>query len=240
MRKRKKKLKPKEKAPCNDDIISFDGNGFYEFTEKLISNHRDSTIEIEVHLTTTLLDGLLIWKRSERYKDYLSLGLQDGQVRLDYHYSKLGKTVTVVSTEGIADGKNHTIRVTKMKGGDSTLQIDGNAEERGRAGLGREDKDQLNTSKGPLYLGGLPLGTNVEETTLGLYANGFSGCITYINFVYTVGIVTFEIDSQQENFYKTREQGGTVVEDYGGDVSCGSSCARDQILTTEGFNWFGG
>ena len=100
------------------------------------------------------------------------------------------------------------------------------------------DADQLNTSKGALYLGGLPQAANVEETTLGLYTNGFAGCITFINFINTFGTVTVEMNSQDKNFYKTREQGGRVVQDYGGDVSCSSTCSREQ-LTTEGYDWFG-
>ena len=218
---------PREKVPCNDQIISFHGNGFFEFTDKLVTKRRDAIVEIEIHLSTSVPDGVLIWKRSVQYKDYISLGLWGGRVSLDYHYSKLRKTVTVVSTNGIADGKKHSIRLAKLKGGDSTLQIDENPKQWGKAGLGADDLDQLNTSEGPLYLGGLPPDANVEEATLGLYTKGFSGCITYINISNTVGTVTVTANSQDHSsyFYKTREHGGVLVENYGGDVSCGPSCS---------------
>ena len=123
--------------------------------------------------------------------------------------------------------------MTKQKGGDSILQIDDNDGKEGKAGLDSVGKDQINTSKGALYLGGLPLGADVEETTLGLYTNGFVGCVTYISFINTFGTVpvTVEMNSQAKNFYKTREEGGKVVQDYGGDVSCGSTCSRE--ITTK-------
>ena len=120
------------------------------------------------------------------------------------------------------------------------MQIDKNSGKEGKAGLGSVDEDQLNTSKGALYLGGLPPTANVEATTLGLYTNGFAGCITYINFINTFGTVTVEMSSQDKNFYKSREEGGTVVQDYGGDASCSSSCSREPLTTEGSYYWLSG
>lgn len=201
--------------------MSFNGKGFYKFTDKIVSSSEGATIEIEVKLTTSSSDGLLLWKRSERYQDYISLGLKDGFVKLEYFYSEEKKKVTVFSVTRIDDGSEHSVKITKENGGSSTLQIDADEPVLGAAQVRR---DLLNTKKAPLFLGGLSPDDDFTKSTLGLYSNGLSGCISFLSFVNTVGGSTWGLNSQDSGFYAMKDQGGNIVDDIGGDVDCVRSC----------------
>merc|ERR1719309_523318 len=121
-------------------VVTFNGDGFFEFTYKMITHKVDATIDIEIHVTTSVSEGLLLWKRSPRYKDYISLGIIDGFVKFEYYYNNPDKMMSVQSTVRVNDGHLHVIKVGKQKGGDCFLQVDTQEEIRRVGRLGPGDR----------------------------------------------------------------------------------------------------
>ncbi|KAM6218940.1 basement membrane-specific heparan sulfate proteoglycan core protein [Rhynchocyon petersi] len=128
------------------------------------------TIELEVRTTTA--NGLLLWQgvmvgKANQGKDFISLGLQDGQLVFSY---QLGSgEARLVSDDPINDGEWH--RVTALREGQrGSIQVDG---EELVSGQSPGSNVAVNT-KSSIYVGGAP---DVATLTGGRFSAGITGCI---------------------------------------------------------------
>jgi len=217
-----------EAKECMHPTLSFSGNGYFELTQKLMTYKADATIEIDLHITTNARDGLLLWKKSERYQDYIAIGLKNGYVFFEYRYTALALTVTINSETQVNDGTLHKIKATKNTGGSATLKIDQNRPLSMSVDL-RGGKDQLNTRSASLFIGGLP--KDIGLITGGLYSEGFSGCIHYLKVYNTLPNINYGGNSLKDEFFKT---GSPYVESYAG-VDCNKVCPREKKRNMETF-----
>jgi len=224
---------------CTSNIVSFEGKGFYQFDDKIISHQPESTIEIEMKISTKSSHGLLLWKRSQTHRDYISLGLVDGFLVFEYYYNRHQHNVTLVSNTRLDDGVTHLIRVSKHQDGYGTLQVDTGEEIRKQNGLTEQEEDVINTEGGPLYMGGLPRNMRIETATFDHYSARYTGCIQYLSIVNTVkGQAPLTVNTEdKEDFYKPKSAGGSLVEESGG-VVCVESCG-DSSNSGSGTYWAG-
>ncbi|XP_049734154.1 basement membrane-specific heparan sulfate proteoglycan core protein isoform X6 [Elephas maximus indicus] len=128
------------------------------------------TIELEVRTSTA--NGLLLWQgvmvgETSQGKDFISLGLQDGQLVFSY---QLGSgEARLVSEDPINDGEWHRVTVLR-EGRRGSIQVDG---EELVSGQSPGPNVAVNT-KGSIYIGGAP---NVATLTGGRFSAGITGCI---------------------------------------------------------------
>ncbi|XP_075408101.1 basement membrane-specific heparan sulfate proteoglycan core protein isoform X2 [Tenrec ecaudatus] len=128
------------------------------------------TIELEVRTSTA--NGLLLWQgmvvgEGNSGKDFISLGLQDGQLVFSY---QLGSgEARLISEDPINDGEWH--RVTALREGRrGSIQVDG---EELVSGQSPGTNVAVNT-KSNIYIGGAP---DVATLTGGRFSTGITGCI---------------------------------------------------------------
>merc|ERR1712080_681720 len=141
---------------CTSNIVSFEGKGFYQFDDKIISHQPESTIEIEMKISTKSSHGFLVF---------------------EYYYNRHQHNVTLVSNTRLDDGVTHLIRVSKHQDEYGTLQVDTGEEIRKQNGLTEQQEDVINTEGGPLYMGGLPRNMRIETATFDHYSARYTGCI---------------------------------------------------------------
>ncbi|XP_064423963.1 basement membrane-specific heparan sulfate proteoglycan core protein isoform X2 [Latimeria chalumnae] len=147
------------------------------------------TIEMEVRTSSS--NGILFWQGVEtseafhhlhdinqeegevgKGKDFISLGLKDGQLIFSY---QLGSgEANIVSEDIITDGEWHKITAVR-EGRQGYIQVDG---EEATWGLSAGTKIMVNT-KGNIYLGGAP---DADALTGGKFSPEFSGCIKNVVF----------------------------------------------------------
>ncbi|XP_061114862.1 basement membrane-specific heparan sulfate proteoglycan core protein-like isoform X3 [Conger conger] len=142
------------------------------------------TIELEIRTTTS--EGLILWQGVEssgtfrklhaskkelgeegKGKDFISLGLQSGQLVFSY---QLGSgEAEIIFEEPINDGKWH--KVTAVRTGKlGYVQVDGGPISRGHS----QGKSVMVNTKGNVFLGGAP---DMAALTGGKFSSGMTGCV---------------------------------------------------------------
>ncbi|KAM9308338.1 laminin subunit alpha-1 [Gastrophryne carolinensis] len=154
-----------------DTSFYFDGSG-YSVVEKTI---RPTTTQILVHFRTFSPNGLLIYLASNGTRDFLSLEIVDGKLRLSV---ELGSGPLILTTDGsYNDGSWYKVAFQRnkkqgilavMDSYNSTQRETKQGEAPGTASdLNRSDKD-------PIYIGGLPRSRAVRRQ---LSSRTYVGCI---------------------------------------------------------------
>nr|XP_014348776.1 PREDICTED: basement membrane-specific heparan sulfate proteoglycan core protein [Latimeria chalumnae] len=168
------------------------GNGTPPFILFYLFSSTPETPEtIEMEVRTSSSNGILFWQGVEtseafhhlhdinqeegevgKGKDFISLGLKDGQLIFSY---QLGSgEANIVSEDIITDGEWHKITAVR-EGRQGYIQVDG---EEATWGLSAGTKIMVNT-KGNIYLGGAP---DADALTGGKFSPEFSGCIKNVVF----------------------------------------------------------
>ncbi|XP_053323848.1 laminin subunit alpha-1-like [Spea bombifrons] len=154
-----------------ETAFHFDGSG-YSIVEKTL---RSTSSQIVIHFRTFAPNGLLLYLASNGTRDYLSMEMVDGKLRVSV---ELGSGPLILMTDGrYNDGAWHKVAFQRnrkqgilavMDSYNSTQRETKQGEAPGVASdLNRSDKD-------PIYIGGLPRSRSVRKQ---LSSRSYVGCI---------------------------------------------------------------
>ena len=109
--------------PCFHDSLSFTDPGSYvALISKMVTHKKRAKIDLTIHISTKTPEGLILWKKSPRIKDYIAMGLVGGRVQVEIEIGNA--KVTLESEVEVADGELHIVRLTKENGGEVILAVD--------------------------------------------------------------------------------------------------------------------
>ncbi|KAM4704989.1 laminin subunit alpha-1 [Rhinophrynus dorsalis] len=154
-----------------DTAFHFDGSG-YSIVEK---NLRTTASQIVIHFRTFSPNGLLLYLASNVTRDFLSLEIVDGKVRLSV---ELGSgPLTLITDERYNDGAWYKVAFQRnRKQGILTIMDSYNSSQKEtKQGEAPGVANDLNRSeKDPIYIGGLPRSRAVRKQ---LSSRSYVGCI---------------------------------------------------------------
>ncbi|XP_072533209.1 laminin subunit alpha-2 isoform X2 [Salminus brasiliensis] len=156
----------------SEGTVQFDGEGYAAVSRPTRWNPNVSTVMFKFRTFST--SALMMYLATKDMKDFMSIELSDGRVKVSYD---LGSgTGSVISEKRHNDGKWKSLTMSRSKKGGvvAILDMDSNMEEKlftesqgGATGLNLKEDDRI-------YFGGLPtIGNYRPEVTLRRYA----GCL---------------------------------------------------------------
>ena len=159
-----------QKVNCQSKVLKFDGSGYFEIPDKLISSKENTGFTIDLSFKTENSNAVLFYKKGKT-GDQISIELKNGKILLEIIYKSLDKNVILESDRLYDDNEEHTVSVEKaLDVKEFTFQVDDERQKTNSLSFSKSEKDVLNTKKAPAYLGGYP----------GMGMVGFEGCITYL------------------------------------------------------------
>ncbi|MEE6464431.1 hypothetical protein FKM82_006256 [Ascaphus truei] len=154
-----------------DTAFHFDGSG-YSIVEKTL---RSTTTQIVIHFRTFSPNGLLIYLASNETRDFLSLELVDGKLRLSV---ELGGGPLTLTTDGrYNNGSWYKIAFqrNRKQGLLAVMDSYNSSHKETKQGEAPGASSDLNRSdKDPIYIGGLPRSRTVRKE---LSSRSYVGCI---------------------------------------------------------------
>ena len=175
------------------------------------------SLSIDLTLLTSEQSGLILYAALSENpfstRDYISLGLNLGQIV--FQFSLGSGHFGISSTSNVSDGEWHLITIVQDDSG-GYLFIDGVHE---ASGVLVSSFTQLNLNSSPLFIGGVPVFSLLQDTVMQM--SGFDGCIRDFQINnQSVGIVSdalfgYNVEQCTEPFcsYITCQNGGTCMED---------------------------
>ncbi|XP_063307614.1 laminin subunit alpha-1 isoform X1 [Pelobates fuscus] len=154
-----------------DTAFNFDGSG-YSVVEKTL---RSTTTQIVIHFRTFAPNGLLLYLASNGTRDYLSLEIVDGKIRLSV---ELGSGPFTLMTDGrYNDGLWYKVAFqrNKKQGILAVMDSYNSSQRETKQGEAPGSASDLNRSdKDPIYIGGLPRSRTIRKQ---LSSRTYVGCI---------------------------------------------------------------
>ncbi|KAM8966911.1 laminin subunit alpha-1 [Pelodytes ibericus] len=154
-----------------DTAFHFDGSG-YSIVEKTL---RSTTTQIVIHFRTFAPNGLLLYLTSNGTRDFLSLEIVDGKLRLTV---ELGSGPLTLMTDGrYNDGSWYKVAFqrNKKQGILAVMDSYNSSQRETKQGEAPGIASDLNRSeKDPIYIGGLPRSRTVRKQ---LSSRSYVGCI---------------------------------------------------------------
>ncbi|XP_069813854.1 laminin subunit alpha-1 isoform X1 [Dendropsophus ebraccatus] len=159
-------------SPQDEDTsFYFDGSG-YSIVEKTL---RSTTTQIFIHFRTFSPNGLLLYLASNGTRDFLSLEIVDGKLRLSV---ELGSGPLVLTTDGrYNDGTWYKVAFqrNKKQGILAVMDSYNSSQKETKQGEAPGTASDLNRSdKDPIYIGGLPRSRVIRRQ---LSSRSYVGCI---------------------------------------------------------------
>ncbi|XP_072008302.1 laminin subunit alpha-1 [Engystomops pustulosus] len=159
-------------SPQDEDTsFYFDGSG-YSIVEKMI---RTTTTQIFIHFRTFSPNGLLLYLASNGTRDFLSLEIVDGKLRLSV---ELGSGPLILTTDGrYNDGTWYKVAFqrNKKQGILAVMDSYNSSQKETKQGEAPGTASDLNRSdKDPIYIGGLPRSRAIRRQ---LSSRSYVGCI---------------------------------------------------------------
>ncbi|KAG9479046.1 hypothetical protein GDO78_012615 [Eleutherodactylus coqui] len=159
-------------SPQDEDIsFYFDGSG-YSIVEKTL---RSTTTQIFIHFRTFSPNGLLLYLASNGTRDFLSLEIVDGKLRLSV---ELGSGPLILTTDGrYNDGTWYKVAFqrNKKQGMLAVMDSHNSSQKETKQGEAPGTASDLNRSdKDPIYIGGLPRSRVIRRQ---LSSRSYVGCI---------------------------------------------------------------
>uniref|UniRef100_A0A8C7XSP4 EGF like, fibronectin type III and laminin G domains n=1 Tax=Oryzias sinensis TaxID=183150 RepID=A0A8C7XSP4_9TELE len=155
------------------EIPQFIGRSYLTYDNRdILKRVSGSRTNLFMRFRSTAKDGLLLWRGDSPLRsnsDFLSMGLQDGNIVFSYN---LGSGVASIVVNGtFSDGKWHKVKAVR-DGQSGKLTVDDYGAKTGRSpGKMR----QLNIN-GPLYVGGMK---EIALHTNRQYFGGLVGCVSH-------------------------------------------------------------
>uniref|UniRef100_A0A3P9HFD4 EGF like, fibronectin type III and laminin G domains n=1 Tax=Oryzias latipes TaxID=8090 RepID=A0A3P9HFD4_ORYLA len=155
------------------EIPQFIGRSYLTYENRdILKRVSGSRTNLFMRFRSTAKDGLLLWRGDSPLRsnsDFLSMGLQDGNIVFSYN---LGSGVASIVVNGtFSDGKWHKVKAVR-DGQSGKLTVDDYGAKTGRSpGKMR----QLNIN-GPLYVGGMK---EIALHTNRQYFGGLVGCVSH-------------------------------------------------------------
>ncbi|RVE68136.1 hypothetical protein OJAV_G00088770 [Oryzias javanicus] len=155
------------------EIPQFIGRSYLTYDNRdILKRVSGSRTSLFMRFKSTAKDGLLLWRGDSPLRsnsDFLSMGLQDGNIVFSYN---LGSGVASIVVNGtFSDGKWHKVKAVR-DGQSGKLTVDDYGAKTGRSpGKMR----QLNIN-GPLYVGGMK---EIALHTNRQYFGGLVGCVSH-------------------------------------------------------------
>ncbi|TSL61242.1 Basement membrane-specific heparan sulfate proteoglycan core protein [Bagarius yarrelli] len=169
---------------CREDspiqyAADFHDDGYLSLPKLMFPRSAPESPEtIELEINTLSADGLILWQGVEsgeqgKGKDFISLGLQNGQLVFGY---QLGSgEAEILSTERINDGHWHKIMAVRT-GKQGYIQVDDRTAQHGRS----PGRSVMVNTNGSIYLGGAP---DILTLTGGKFSSGVTGCIKNLSLL---------------------------------------------------------
>lgn len=162
-------------AFCEKSIIvkvpKFFGNSYIvikKFNDKKREAIKTFIKTLYLNFTTANQDGLILWTQKD--KNFLSVGVENGFLILIYSMGKLNKHIELPSSGYISDGLWHTLEISLHP---IIFMVDKN--------ILYIQKDYENIhdtyTNGIFYLGGLPKNSTIFKEITTIHHKNFEGCI---------------------------------------------------------------
>lgn len=151
-------------------VPKFEGRS-YLLIDKPVGKKRDAkdpSSGLFLNFTTVSPRGLILW--TEKDKNYVGVGLENGYLKVVYSSGKTNKYVEMSEAEFVADGLWHSVEVSffpfVIKLDKTILHIQKDYEGIGGA-----------LSDGTYYLGGLPKNHSAFQEVHSVFQDNFDGCV---------------------------------------------------------------
>ncbi|XP_071954470.1 pikachurin-like [Antedon mediterranea] len=169
------------------EVPMFSGMSYLKFTDtNILKRLTGLTTDIRVDFKTVSNEGLMLWTGQDAMtssSDFMSLGLQNGILRLSYNLGS-GET-SVTANTSINDGEWHTVSISRI-GREAKMTVD---KKEIVSAVTKGSLSYLNTNNG-MFIGGM---NDIEALTLNRYYAGFQGCIRNVELASKVGTVVVEL-----------------------------------------------
>ncbi|XP_031440246.1 laminin subunit alpha-1 isoform X2 [Clupea harengus] len=168
------------KSPqAEETSFHFDGSG-YSVVEKSL---RSTATSIVMFFKTLSPNGLLLYLASNGTRDFLSIELVDGKVRLTFELGSGPLTMTTTKVYNTGTWYKIALQRNKRKGYLAVMAADNPSEREvtekeapdGNSDLNRSDLD-------PIYIGGLPMSRPIRRQVV---ARSYVGCIKNVEIART-------------------------------------------------------